>query len=148
MPDQSVSSRETVLVLTLFMRRQTKETCPLLYLCNITWFNINSIVLAARFVLHISTQDVETEHEKCNIKQKHCAPHNDCGAANTHPSASQCGVSRGESRAQVPAQMMALMGFDIKCTGGISRDGSICVYVCVLQIALHILYAWHCCLVI
>lgn len=125
------------------MCRQTKETCPLLYLYNITWFNISSIVLAARFVLHISTQDVETEPEKDNIKQKHFTEI--IVEEPTHPSASQCEWI--EVKAMLPAQIMLLMGFDIKCTGRISRDGSVLCVGC-LQVALQILYAWHYCLVI
>lgn len=67
---------------------------------------------------------METEHEKkSDIKQK-ALRRNDCGESNT-PFSQSVGMNRGESDVEFPAQMM---GFDIKCAGRISSNGSVCVF--------------------
>lgn len=72
-----------------FHVQANKRDVPSLEVYNITWFNINSIVPAARFVSHISTQDVETEREKKKKKQ-HETKALHTSEKSTHPSASQC----------------------------------------------------------
>lgn len=111
-----------------FHVQANKRDVPSLVLYNITWFHINSIVPAARFVLHISTQDVETEQSGGGEQHETKALHtNDCGETNT-PFCQSVWMNRGESDVQFPAQMMALMGFDLKCTGRISRGGCVCAF--------------------